>query len=532
MADILQGGSEWLSEMDAFNQPGGHDGQPSTLEALQSEMKLLHWHKLANEAALKAALIRTKKMRAADAKNPPKESLKEKAEWMQQIIEEEQAKPLQVGKDYIVQYEAEEERNEAALQRQVEHHVNCLKNLRSSIERRETIKERKANFKEFKAQVEAERKAVLEGKVTAANRFKLAQSDQQGGEGSEQEAPAKGKQLKGTLSTVIGSLDKLVELEKRISSLESDNLHDRVKDGASVPQQKLARMKLAFTKKRTEPKPGVPAKPYYAVRVTRKGGAPGGARGIRGTMKGVNRKQEREQAGKGGGRNNKAKTIGAPAFMTQGKREIGAAYKSSTMGSGVARGSGRSAVAARSKASTQREQRNLNKIGKQNAQVRSKMYGGKVNSVSAGISTGIKTKNVHMQQFHNIRKQQQGRMENIRKGSVGGGTRGARGMGAGGKSSTMSGSRAMGGRKPVGGTRLNKTTGTRPAAGSRARPIPAANRGVRGGYKTTTGRSNNRGPPPKGASRFPAVKGASVGGRSVGGSGLSAVRAKAVRKKW
>jgi hypothetical protein len=36
--------------------------------------------------------------------------------------------------------------------------------------------------------------------------------------------------------------------------------------------------------------------------------------------------------------------------MTQGKREIGAAYKSSTMGSGVARGSGRSAVAARSKA--------------------------------------------------------------------------------------------------------------------------------------------------------------------------------------
>jgi hypothetical protein len=185
-----------------------------------------------------------------------------------------------------------------------------------------------------------------------------------------------------------------------------------------------------------------------------------------------------------------------------------------------------------SRRSTQREQRNLNKIGKQNAQVRSKMYGGKVNSVSAGISTGIKTKNVHMQQFHNIRKQQQGRMENIRKGSVGGGTRGARGMGAGGKSSTMSGSRAMGGRKPVGGTRLNKTTGTRPAAGSRARPIPAANRGVRGGYKTTTGRSNNRGPPPKGASRFPAVKGASVGGRSVGGSGLSAVRAKAVRKKW
>lgn len=149
---------------------------------------------LANEAALKAALIRTKKMKQIDSKNPPRETLKDKAEWMQQIIEEEQAKPLQVGKDYIIKYEEEEKKNEAALQRQVEHHVNCLKNLRSSIERRETIKERKANFKEFKAQVEAERKAVLEGKVTAANRFKLAQSDQQGGEGSEQEVRARARE--------------------------------------------------------------------------------------------------------------------------------------------------------------------------------------------------------------------------------------------------------------------------------------------------------------------------------------------------
>ena len=83
-------------------------------------MKLLHWHKLANEAALKAALIRTKKMKRTDSVNPPKETLQEKAEWMQQIIEEEQAKPLQVGKDYILKYEEEEKRNEAALQKQVE----------------------------------------------------------------------------------------------------------------------------------------------------------------------------------------------------------------------------------------------------------------------------------------------------------------------------------------------------------------------------------------------------------------------------
>jgi hypothetical protein len=35
----------------------------SQLAELEQEMKLLQWHKLANEAALKAALIRTKKLK-------------------------------------------------------------------------------------------------------------------------------------------------------------------------------------------------------------------------------------------------------------------------------------------------------------------------------------------------------------------------------------------------------------------------------------------------------------------------------------
>ena len=86
----------------------------------------------------------------------------------------------------------------------------------------------------------------MEGRVSAANRFKV-RTAQQTGEGSHEADPTP-KQT-GTLSTVIGSLDKLVELEKRISSLESDNVHGRVQGGATVPQRKLARMKLAFEKK-------------------------------------------------------------------------------------------------------------------------------------------------------------------------------------------------------------------------------------------------------------------------------------------
>ena len=39
---------------------GGHGAD---VDELEQEMKLLHWHMLANEAALKAALIRTKKLK-------------------------------------------------------------------------------------------------------------------------------------------------------------------------------------------------------------------------------------------------------------------------------------------------------------------------------------------------------------------------------------------------------------------------------------------------------------------------------------
>ena len=95
---------DWMEEFDAFENPtnaskgAGTGGGPkrrnaSQIEELEQEMKLLHWHKLANEAALKAALIRTKKLKES-SNNPlaAVESRRERAQWMQQIIEEEQNK--------------------------------------------------------------------------------------------------------------------------------------------------------------------------------------------------------------------------------------------------------------------------------------------------------------------------------------------------------------------------------------------------------------------------------------------------------
>jgi hypothetical protein len=71
-------------------------GGMTRLEQLEHEMKLLSWHKLANEAALKAALIRTKNLKQHDKLQMQKDRNRERAAWMEQIIREEQMKPLEV----------------------------------------------------------------------------------------------------------------------------------------------------------------------------------------------------------------------------------------------------------------------------------------------------------------------------------------------------------------------------------------------------------------------------------------------------
>ncbi|CAM9679765.1 unnamed protein product, partial [Hapterophycus canaliculatus] len=115
---------------------------PSTaMDKLRAEVKLLHWHKLANEAALKAALLKTKKIKAriSGTSRPvpatatlsvPRE---ERAAWMQQVIDEEQSKPLQVSKDLMRKYEEQEKLTEERLDTGVVTHIRSLKNLREQV---------------------------------------------------------------------------------------------------------------------------------------------------------------------------------------------------------------------------------------------------------------------------------------------------------------------------------------------------------------------------------------------------------------
>ena len=140
--------TDWVQEFDGFSDgpPAASSakahGQTSQIDQLEQELKLLHWHKLANEAALKAALIRTKKLKEQDSGRAVVETRKERAQWMQQIIEEEQSKPLEVTEDFILKYEEQQRVEEERLEEEVQRHVKSLQRIKTNLKEKEEIRRR------------------------------------------------------------------------------------------------------------------------------------------------------------------------------------------------------------------------------------------------------------------------------------------------------------------------------------------------------------------------------------------------------
>ena len=234
--------TDWTQEFDGFadtaapalDTGGGHMGgsyasQPKTrnqrqIEELEQELKLLHWHKLANEAALKAALIRTKKLKDQDSGRAVVETRKETAQWMQQIIEEEQSKPLEVTEDFILKYEAQQREQEERLEEEVQRHIQSLQRIKANLKQKEEMRRRTQIYRE-------KRKALHEGRLTSLNGTiqppsgelslpELGGNSSRGGPGPMTPNLGQGGPggMQGTLSKVISSLDKLVDLKKRIAS--------------------------------------------------------------------------------------------------------------------------------------------------------------------------------------------------------------------------------------------------------------------------------------------------------------------------
>lgn len=90
---------KWLRQMKQGrdNANNARSSHHKALKDLESEMKLLQWHKLANESALQAALMRTKAIRKEEARVKPlmdKVRRMKNKERLRKAREEEEAKPI------------------------------------------------------------------------------------------------------------------------------------------------------------------------------------------------------------------------------------------------------------------------------------------------------------------------------------------------------------------------------------------------------------------------------------------------------
>jgi hypothetical protein len=375
----------------------------SQLEELEQEMKLLHWHKLANEAALKAALIRTKKLKAVEQEEAAREALRERAEWMTQIVEDEQSKPLEVDSEFIKDYERREALDEERLDREVERHINCLKTLRGKLHAREEVRNRNARYK-------MEKEALLQ----------TVSDPRSSNQREDEEQPAK-KKVTGTLSKVIHSLDKLVELEKRITNLESET-------GVDPPVTDVQ-----FSKKKTHGSVGVPSKTYYAVNVKKGTKFPriGGAGSAR-------RKP---------GTNMNGSRLGVLPEVHQSRRMGQRAKMGGAAGASARKGRG---------AQLQQRQDGVVDNYLQKKTQRKQRPGQRA---TKGAASGKRTNNPHMQQFHEIRREFAKKKDMLSR-NLDGPPPGASNRRTGGASKSFGAS---------GGSRMN---GTKTGARSRGKPQP------------------------------------------------------------
>ena len=202
--------------------------QPLTRkEKIQEELKLLEWHKLANDAAIKASLMQNRQLKH-EIPNAQPAHTEDDAKWMKKVIQQEHIKPLEVNKDYVLEYEKREKENEERLTTQVERHIGTLQRLRGKLEAKAEMKGRIDEYRSWQRDFTAKKNAVMIGQtlgeIEAAEQEKLRSSE---GQRPIKRAPAR-EQKPSELSGVLDSLNKLADLEGRITSLEKDNVYERM----------------------------------------------------------------------------------------------------------------------------------------------------------------------------------------------------------------------------------------------------------------------------------------------------------------
>jgi len=423
------GGNGGLSSRSMPSRGGGRkDKHKKQMDELAQEMKLLNWHKLANEAALKAALISTKKMKNMEKRLPHQvagsfQSQEEKAQWMQQIIAEEQSKPLEVNADFISNYTIKEQREEERLETEVRRHIESLEALRKNLAEREDLKRRNRDYRDQKEQLAYDKAAGILGKnvsqQTNAQRGRYQQPESETSFSST--LPLNGQhpksQVSGTLSKVINSLDKLVELEKRISRLEANPSKLSANEGSTV------RAQMRFSKKRSIGSRSAPSKTYYSVQVSRNAKASNRQQRFGATSTGVRKPNPRQK-----NRQKFPKIRTQPPkqprqnnYMRSQNRATGGGVERRKREPKRSKAEERMLKKAKEAERAERQDKLINKWmqdKKKKASARKRVTPG--SRVTKGAASGIRNKNPHMQQFHEIRKQFEKKKAELRMSNSGG----------------------------------------------------------------------------------------------------------------
>eukprot|EP01041_Mallomonas_annulata_P009140 gene9140-18942_t len=386
-------------------------------DKIKAELKLLEWHKLANDSAIKAAILQTKMLKEDNEVRQSPDQV-ETSKWMKHVIDDEHNKPLEVSKDFVINFEKKEKESQEKLTNQMEKHINTLKMLRTKLEEQSELQARQEEFREWKKDFKSKKAAVLTGRTLAELNYSVDKvtRDSGGGGGAHTRTytrpPATGQARE--LSTVMDSLTKLAELERRISSLEKDNAYEEMSTSLADRPLVSNHTTLEFRKKRTAGGPKESVRTVFAVRERKQAWLPDPlARGGRKPVASMS-----GRTGRDGGRGN-----GRGTFLTAGpETETDDFYREETDARALAKRERARLIALapvgqkalRARIQTKKERAKVVAAGtKRHEQALMQMNNRRVESLvrarpapvfaGKGASAGIKFKNKHMQDFQNIK---------------------------------------------------------------------------------------------------------------------------------
>lgn len=108
--------------------------------------------------------MQTKQLKEIEEPDTEKQH-KDQAKWVRKIVTNEQTKPLEVSKDFVLEYEAREVESADRLSNQVERHIDTLKVLRGKLESKLDVQSRSHEYREWKKDFTPIKNAVLNGKT-------------------------------------------------------------------------------------------------------------------------------------------------------------------------------------------------------------------------------------------------------------------------------------------------------------------------------------------------------------------------------